>query len=117
MKNLNEYKEIRELEKRKELSCKLGGRYNKKIPVICVIPKELIKDSKTNYKYMLSPGVNICNLVNTVKRRVKFIKKCGLFVFTENGYLLNDDKTIGFAVEDHIDEDGFLYLYFRIPFC
>lgn len=117
MKNVNEIKEILDIESRKQISQKLCTKYRDKIPIICVIPKDTITDNKTNYKFVLSSGVDIKCFMKTVKKKVKFKRDIDFFVMTENGQLLKEYNTIGNVSETHKDEDGFLYLYFKTPFC
>lgn len=117
MKNINEPKELTNIEVRKEKSSKLQIKYKDKTPIICIIPKDVIIDNKTSYNFMLSNSIDIKYLAKIVEKKVKFKKVIDFFIMTENGQLLKEYNTIGNISEAHKDEDGFLYLYFKIPFC
>ena len=117
MTNINEPKELLSLETRSHKASKLQAKYKNKFPVICIIPKDIILDNKTSYQFMLSGDIDIKCLVKTIIRKVKFKKIVDFFVMTDNGQLLMNDNTIGNTVEKYNDEDGFLYLYFKLPFC
>ena len=105
------FKSEHSLDGRKAESSRIKKKYPDRIPIIV----EKAKNSKTNVpdidkkKYLVPYDLTIGQFVYVIRKRIKLRPDEAIFVFVRN-VLPPTAAIISQIYDDHMDEDGFLYI-------
>lgn len=106
-----DFKEL-PLKERKELAINKKRKYPDRCAIICEVAKNttdpLVLD-KT--KFLVPYDMTIGGFLYLIKKRVKLLESQALFIKHADGSMPRLSATMKEVLNEHIDEDGFLYFY------
>ena len=105
------FKQVNPIEKRKNESITIIGKYPGRVPIIVEKYKssELPDIDKT--KYLVPKDMSISQFMFIIRKRIKIEPSQTLFI-TINSILVSSGSTVGEVYEVNKDEDGFLYVIY-----
>lgn len=104
------FKKKHSLEKRKSESSKIRKKYDDRIPVIVELA---IKDKKTHTldksKYLVPNELSVGQFIYVIRKRMSVLPEQAIFVFVNNT-LPPTSQMMSTIYNEHVDDDGFLYV-------
>lgn len=113
--NRNNYKTNTPLEERKATCKFIIDKYNgDRIPIIIQKDhREKNIEDATNIKYLSSYDMTFSQVMLVLRKKIKNIDSTiAIYLFTENGTIVNSQELVSTLYDKHKDEDGFLYLFY-----
>ena len=113
--NRNKYRTNTPLEERKTTCKFIIDKYNgERIPII--IQKDYREkniEEASNIKYLSSYDMTFSQIMLVLRKKIKNIDSTiAIYLFTENGTIINSQEYVSTIYDKFKDEDGFLYLFY-----
>merc|ERR1712217_204645 len=105
------HKEEHSLEARKASSVSIRAKHPDRIPVI--VEKRVRDDSLPDIdkkKFLVPADLTIGQFVYVIRKRIKLTPEQAIFLFVNKGTLPPTVATLQTVYDQHMDEDGFLYM-------
>ena len=114
MSFVNEFTELNDFNSRVS-SCKiLLAKYNEKIPIIVLLPNDVKCSGKSFVKYLVSGELNFAYVLQIIRKKITLNHKQSIFMFTENGTLLNGTSLINYIYQKNKNCDGYMYIRLQV---
>lgn len=113
--NRNKYKTNTPLNERTNTCKFIIDKYNgERIPII--IQKDYREkniEEASNIKYLSSYDMTFSQVMLVLRKKIKNIdSSLAIYLFTENGVIINSQELVSTLYDKHKDEDGFLYIFY-----
>lgn len=100
------------IEKRKEESIRMMGKYPDRIPVIVERSTSSQLPDIDKPKYLVPSDLTLGQFIHVIRKRIKLTSEQAIFIFVKNsmpicGTLMSD------LYSKHKDDDGFLYVVYN----
>ena len=97
------------LEERREEATRIRSRYPKRIPVIVEPSKKSVLPPLDKIKYLVPGDLTVGQFAYVVRKRLKLKPETAIFVLVNNSFPSTSTEMC-FLYEEHVAEDGFLYV-------
>jgi len=106
----NSFKKKYDFETRKKESDKIKTKYPNRFPVIVTKSAKSTLEDIERSKFLVPGDLTIGQFICIVRKRIKLNDTESVFLFINNNIVPATSSTIATIYEEHLDEDGFLYI-------